>query len=295
MTHIFLNGRVVPEPEGRLPANDRAILFGDAAYETMRSYGGRFFRFQEHLDRLRQSAREIGLEVPLPDGAITDGAYELIRKNGIEQARLRLTLTGGLHEGPIRLARPHPPNLVMAAFPLVTPPPAAYRDGVSAVVSGWRVHSDSPLPRVKTINRLMHLMAKEQAIEAGAWDALFLDERDRLLEGTATNVFFVLDGALTTPPLRSPILAGVTRDAVLQLARSLGIESRESSIALNEAANADEAFFTGSTIELLPITQLEGRPLGGGRPGPVWRRLLNGYRDLVCDETGAAREPVPAG
>jgi branched-chain amino acid aminotransferase len=291
--HLYLNGRIVREAQAVVPVKDRAILFGDGAYETMRSYSGTFFRFPEHLRRLRHTLEGMALELPVSDAEITDGARRLIETDRIPDARLRLTVTGGLFGGEIRLRRSHPPNLIMAASSLVPPPAAAYRDGVEVVLSRWHVSSDSPLPRIKTVNRLMHLMAKEEALERGAWEALFADETGGVLEGTATNVFFVIDGEIRTPPLSGPLLAGVTRDAVLEEGKRAGIPVREARVGVEEIAGASEAFLTSTTIEMLPIRAVDGRPVGTGKPGPVWSRLLTDYRKTVTRETGVALPPLP--
>jgi branched-chain amino acid aminotransferase len=293
MPHVYVNGEILPEYEALIPANDRAVLFGDGAYETMRSYAGTFFRFPEHLRRLRHTLEGMRLDFPVTDEEITRGALALLEADGLRDARVRLTVTGGLFDGAIRLRRTNPPILIMSATPLVPPPPEAYRDGVTIVISPWRVHRDSPLPRIKTVNRLMHLMAKEDALAAGAWEALFLDEAGGILEGTATNAFFVIDGALRTSSLEGPLLAGVTRDAVLEVARGEGVPVVEDSVTPADIGSATEAFLTSTTIELLPIRAVDGRAVGAGRPGPVWERLLRGYRALVSRETGVALAPLP--
>jgi branched-chain amino acid aminotransferase len=224
------------------------------------------------------------------DEGITRGAQQLILANEVPDARLRLTVTGGRHDGQIRLRRSHPARLILTATPLVPPPTEAYRDGVEVVISPWRVHTDSPLPRIKTTQRLMHLMAKEEALERGAYEALFCDEKDGILEGTATNVFFVIGGALCTESLSGPLLAGVTRDAVLEEAREAGIPVREGRVGREELGRASEAFLTSTTIEILPIRAVDGEPVGEGRPGPVARDLRTRYRRLVTRETGVELE-----
>ena len=279
MPHLYLNGHIVPDHEALIPANDRAILFGDGAYETMRSYSGKFFRFSDHLRRLRHTLEGMSLELPVPDEEITRGAHELIEANECPDARVRLTVTGGLHDGQIRLARSHPPNLIMTAVPLKPIPSGAVRDGVKVILSPWPVPTHSPLPRIKTINRLMHLMAKEEAIRKGAWDTLFCDEERGILEGTATNVFFVIDGVLRTSSLESPILAGVTRDLVLEEAKAGGLVVLEGPVPEDEAMTASEAFLTSTTIELLPIRKIDDRKIG--RPGPVWQQLQSRYHSAV--------------
>ena len=293
MAKVYWNGRILPEEEACLSVNDRAVLFCDGAYETMRSYSGRFFRFPEHLRRLRHTLAGMSLDLPYSDEEITRGAMELIQANEVPDARLRLTVTGGRHEGQVRLRRPNPANLILTADPLIPPPDEAYRDGVKVIIAPWPVHSESPLSRIKTVTRLRHLMAKEEALEQGAWEALFLDERGGFLEGTATNVFFVIDDVVRTPSLDGPLLAGVTRDATLEAAREAGLEVREDWIGVEEAGRATEAFLTSTTIELLPIHHVGERRIGTGRPGPVWKRLREGFRAMVSRETGAPPQSFP--
>jgi branched-subunit amino acid aminotransferase/4-amino-4-deoxychorismate lyase len=288
MAHVFLNGRLVPEEEARISAQDRAILFGDAAYETMRSYGGRFFRFPEHLRRLRHTLEGMALDLPMSDAEITRGAEQLIEVDGIPEARLRLTVTGGKFGGEIRLRRSHPPQVIMTASALVPPPRSAYNEGVLVRLSPWTVPGNSPLPRIKTVNRLAHLMAKEAALQSGAWESLFVDDIGGILEGTATNVLFVIRDTLRTADLHGPLLAGVTRDAVLECAVDLGIRVLEGRVGDEEIEDASEAFLTSTTIELLPIRAIDKEVIGDGRPGPVWARLWRRYRETVTRETGVA-------
>ena len=295
MAFVFLNGALVPEEEALLPVDDRAVLFGDGAYETMRSYSGHFFRFPEHLRRLRSTLAGMRLRLAVTDEAITRGAMDLIRANDIPQARLRLTVTGGRHDGAIRLRRGHEPNLILTAVRLMPPAAELYRDGVDVLISPWPMHSASPLPRIKTVNRLQHLMAKETALEQGAYESLFVDETGGVLEGTATNVFFMLDGALRTASLDGPLLAGVTRDAVLEVARAAGLTVVEGRVGVEELPRATEAFLTSTTLELLPIRAVDGRPVGEGRPGPLWRMLFERFRAKVGAEIGLALDPLPPG
>lgn len=295
MSFVALDGVLVPDEEARVSVHDRAILFGDAAYETMRSYRGQFFRLAEHLSRLRMTLREMSLDLTVSDRTLAETADRLLEANGLQEARLRLTVTGGAHAGEIRLRRFAPPTWIFTAVPLTPPAEHHYRDGVAVTVAPWPVHRASPLPRIKTVNRLVHLMAKEEALNAGAYDALFTDEEGNLLEGTATNALFVVDGTLRTAPLSAPLLAGVTRDAVVQAARAEGLAVVEEPVAAGEVARAEEGFLTSTTIELLPVVRVGEAVLGSGRPGPVWRRLLARYRQMVSEETGVALDPLPPG
>src|SRR5262245_58955375 len=285
MAFIYLNGDLVAEEDAKITVQDRAILFGDGAYETMRSYAGAFFRFPEHLRRLRYTLDGLRLDLELTDDAITDAARRLVEANGVPNARLRLTVTGGRSGGEIRLRRTHPPNVIMTAVPLTTPPAEVYENGVSVLLNPWPVHSRAPLPHLKTVNRLPHLMAKEEALAEGAWESLFCDETGAILEGTTTNVFFVIDDVLVTPSLSGALLAGVTRDVVLEVARELKIPAHEARVGTDEVAAAEEAFLTSTTIELLPIRAVDTTRIGP--PGPLWAQLHRRYREIVTKETGS--------
>jgi len=290
---VFLNGELVPADEACLPVSDRAFLFGDGAYETLRSYGGRIFRFPQHLVRLRETLAGLALDLPYSDEAITDGAYAMIRTDGLADARIRLTVTGGPHDGVIRLRRSGPPSLIMTAVPLTPPPDRLYREGVDVILSRTTVPDDHPLARLKTTSRLVNLMAKEEALTRGAFEALFLDDRRHLLEGTATNIFLVVDGALVTPCLEGPLLAGVTRDLVIETAHEAGLEVKERRVPVETLSRASEAFLTSTTLELLPVRTVDEVPIGAGRPGPVRRELHRRYRATAARETGVPPAPAP--
>jgi len=290
-TMAFLNGRLVPVDDAVLPADDRAVLFGDGAYETVRAYDGKVFRYPEHLRRLRRTLEGLGIDLPLTDAAIIDGTHALVEANGLRDARIRMTVTGGRHGGEIRLRRTHPPNFVMFAGPLTPPADDIYRNGVDVAVSRYTVAHDSPVARLKTIIRLVHLMAKEEALGAGRFEALFADDRGCLLEGTASNVFLVVDGAVVTPGLDDALLAGVTRDVVVELAREAGLPVREEDVPVARLGEASEAFLTSTTIELLPVCRVEGKPVGSGLPGPVRLELHRRYREVVRRETGVPLPP----
>jgi branched-subunit amino acid aminotransferase/4-amino-4-deoxychorismate lyase len=292
VNHVWLNGRLVPEAEAVIPVNDRVVLFGDGGYETVRSYQGKFLRFPQHLERLRRTLDGIGIEMAITDEQILAGADELITADGIPDARVRLTVTSGLHDGVIRLRRSHPPNVIVVASPVTTPSEAAYRDGVTVILSPYTIAHDSPQARLKTVPRLTHLMAKEAALEAGAWDAIFLDEHRNFLEGTMTNLFLVVDGAVCTPPLDNAILEGVTRSLVLEMAENEGLTVREEPLGEAEARRASEAFLTSTTIELLPIRRIGD--IGIGPPGPVRAALHRRYRAAIAAELGISL-PMPPG
>ena len=291
MSVVYLDGKLIPEDQALIPVNDRAILFGDGAYETVRTYQGKPFRLVQHLERLAITLEGIQIDLPLDIDAIGAGLLELVQTNDHPDARVRITVTGGDHTGTIRLARNHPPRFIMTSMPLPVLPEATYRNGVQVLISDYKITHTSPLARLKTTPRLLNLMAKEEALQAGAFESIFFDEHGHVLEGTASNVFIVEKGALVTPALDLAILAGVTRDMVLSVAENLGVPSSEEAITRDRLLGADEVFVTNTTCELVPVSQIDDHRIG--KPGPLWYRLAEGYRRAVELELGIKLEPLP--
>ena len=288
---VYLDGKLIPSELAVLPIDDRAVLFGDGAYETVRTYQGKTLRWEAHLERLHSTLAGIGIDLTLTDAQLTEGVQELIAANHADEARIRITVTGGRHQGAIRLKRPHPPRFIMQTTPLAPIPAEAYTQGVKVALSRYRVSHTSPLARLKTTPRLLHLMAKEEALEESAWEAVFIDEHDRILEGTASNIFFVVDNELWTPPLENALLAGITRELVLESASSAGITIRQEPVPLMMLPQASEIFITSTTAELLPVHEIGGTTLGV--PGPVRRTLHQRYRDIVAAELKITLDPIP--
>ncbi len=284
---VYLNGSLLPSTEARIPALDYGFLYGYGLFETMRAYaGGRVFRLDRHLDRLARSAETLGITVDTP--ALKDAIHETLSANDLLSARIRLTVSAG--EGdpvPDPASCAHPTVLIVATDyqPL---PENAYRAGYRAVTASLRRNHRSPLAGMKSLNFAENLLARQEARRAGVDEAVLLNDRDRVAEASMSNLFVVTGGGLRTPPLDAGILPGVTREAVLELAQSLGISATEDDITLDELRQADEAFLTNSVIEVMPLTALDGRAIGGGAIGPVTQKLRESYQELVRLETDEA-------
>jgi branched-chain amino acid aminotransferase group I len=281
---VYINGSIVPRSEASISPFDRGFLYGYGLFETMRSYGGRVFRLDRHLARLMRSAEKLGLASELDPVALEQAIYKTLEANKLSDARIRLTVSAG--EGERELA---PPTLgaltiMVVAERLVPPPSHVYEEGVRAAIVSPRRNSQSPLSRIKSLNYLDSLIAHSEALALGADEAILLNERGFVCEGSTSNIFLVAAGSLITPSEESGILPGITREAVLELAHALGIEAGEGEIPVAELLQADEAFLTNSIIEVEPITVVDGRPIGSGKPGVVTRRLMAAYRELVQKE-----------
>jgi len=279
---IFLNDRFVRREEAVVSVFDHGFLYGDGVYETLRSYAGKIFMLQHHLGRLRRSATSIGLELPIPEKDWPALLHETMERNALADARLRVTISRG--EGAIGLdpALCPRPTVVIMAEPLVLPTIDMLERGVKvAIVSVRRNLATAVSPQIKSLNFLNNILAKREAIRSGVYDGLMLNAEGHVTEGTTSNVFFVRQGRLCTPGLEAGILDGVTRDIVLLLAREEGIPAEAGLYSAEELRRAEECFLTSTTIEVLPVTQIDGTAIGRGRPGPMTTRLRQLFQSSV--------------
>ena len=281
MTTVYLNGTFEPLEEARISVMDRGFLFGDGVYEVIPAYGGRLFRLEPHLDRLQGSLDGIRLDNPLGRAEWRAVLEELLRRNRDpddprDDQSLYLQVTRGVapkrdHAFPVKAQ----PTVLAMSNPIPAPAPELARRGMSAIRlpdSRWQ-HC-----HLKTITLLANVLSRQQALDAGAGEAILV--RDGLAnEGAASNLFLVSDGQLRTPPKSAKLLPGITRDLVLELAREHGIPCREEDIRADDLDVAEEIWLTSSTREILPVTELDGRAVGGGAPGPLWQRMTRLYQD----------------
>jgi D-alanine transaminase len=285
MDIVYLNGTFLPRDEAKISADDRGFIFGDGLYEVTPFYGGRPFRMEKHLERMGRGFRELRITPPEEDlVALHD---ELIRRNGLEDEPMSIVYLQATRGTAVRTHTfpdpPVPPTVYAWARPFHPPSEARWAEGFAAVRYPDRRWARADL---KTVQLLPNVMAQQAAADAGAQDALFV--RDGLaLEGGQTNLFLVVDGVLTTHPTSNQILHGITRGAVLEVARELGMSVAERPIPVDELERASEIFFTGTTAEVRPVVKLDGQVVGDGTVGPVARQLYAGFRALVARECGA--------
>jgi branched-subunit amino acid aminotransferase/4-amino-4-deoxychorismate lyase len=285
--NVSFNGRIVDEDQALVPFMDRGVLFGDGLFETIRLYQGKPFRLGMHLARFHEGCGTLGFSRLPEDRDIELAISELYRLNvGSGDGYCRLTLIGGAYDGDKTLARPGVPNSLIAVTPLEPYPSRFYEAGMRMIVSGVRRNEGSPLSRLKSTNYLNSLIAKQEAAARGADDAVMLNNKDVLTEGTASNLFFVTDAIVKTPDLECGLLPGITREVVLELCGSLGLPKETGFYALEDLLGADEAFITVSTGEVVPIGVVEGSTIGGSCPGPITRMLSEAYGQLVRKELG---------
>lgn len=272
---VYLNGEYLPLAEATVPVLDRGFMFGDGVYEVIPAYARRPFRLQHHLQRLDASLRAIRLGNPLSFADWEAVIERVIAGNEGSDQSVYLQVT----RGPARRdhgfpAAPQPTVLVMSS-PLSDIPEAVAADGICAITL-----PDIRWGRcdIKAITLLPNILLRQQALDAGAAEAILLRE-GRVTEGAASNVFIVVEGVMVTPPKSQYLLPGITRDLVVQLAQAHDLPCREAEITEPELRGAEEVWLTSSTKEVLPVTLLDGLPVGSGRPGPVWERMLALYQE----------------
>jgi len=288
---VHLNGRLVPEEEARVSVFDRGFLYGDGIFESMRALGGVVFRRERHLDRLLRSADAIGLDLKGARAGLSAAADEVLEANRLADARLRITVTRGAGRPGDYVEALGPPTTVVSAASFQGLAEETRRSGVRIAIPRRRqIPFDSLDPAIKSISRLASVLARREARERGAFEAVLLDGGGHLIEGTASNLFLVVMDRLLTPPAPAGGLPGITREAVVELARAAGIEVAEERLPAGLLAEAQEAFLTNTSWEVLPVVQVDERRIGDGVPGPVTRDLMAAYRDLLARECARASE-----
>jgi len=282
---VYLNGSLLPQSQAKVSVMDRGFIYGYGFFTTMRAYGGRVFRLARHWERLRGAARTLGFEAELARYDYEKAVSDTLKANDLVEASVRATVSAGLGErwAP---APQGPVTLLLQAQPYAQLPDAAYQAGIAAIVPKVRRNSQSPVPFLKPTCYLEAYLALQEAYAASAQEAIFLNDQGHLAEGTTCNLFLAREGKLLTPTIDCGVLPGITRQAIIEeVAPSLGIEVREGKLGAEELWRAEEVFVTSSLREIMPITTLEGKPVGQGRCGPLTWRLIEAFRELVRRET----------
>jgi branched-chain amino acid aminotransferase len=283
----WMNGQLVPPAEARVSVFDHGLLYGDGVFEGIRFYHGRAFRAAHHLARLRASAAALRLSLPCDADALDVALRDTIDAFGRPDGYLRLVVTRGegrLGIDPSSCARP---NLFIIADELQLVSARVRQQGARVIVASTRrLPADGLDPRVKSLNYLNHVLARMEAGNAGADEAILLNGAGHVAEGSTDNVFVVRDGVLLTPPASDGALEGVTREAILELARERGLTARIQSLTPYDLYTAGECFLTGTAVELIPVREVDGRTLSGC-PGPVFAMLSRAFEALIERETGS--------
>jgi branched-subunit amino acid aminotransferase/4-amino-4-deoxychorismate lyase len=284
---VYLNGQFLPATEARIGIYDGGFLHGAGLFETMRADYGKVFRFDQHLDRMLGSAEKLGLPIERPDLPLTRDMDELLERNGLETARVRLTVTvGSMHPNAMSEGAP-PLTVCVTATELAPYPPDMLAVGVNVMICAFAQVTTDPLAGHKTINYLARLVALRHAQKFTCAEALWFTTENFLAEGCVSNVFVVKNGALATPPLNTPVLPGVTRAVVLEIAEQNAIVAEERRLNINDVLDADEILLTNSSMLVLPVCRVEKKEIGSGKPGPMGTMLRERLLDTIRAECQA--------
>ncbi len=281
--YASVNGEITPAAQARVSVLDNGFTFGDAVYETMRTYGGRPFHLDRHLERLRRSARRVAIPMPADEAAITRDLDRLLQQAANPESYIRIIVTRGVGDISYHFERVQGPTVAMVVKPLPILSPRSYDEGVAVILSSIRRNHPRALdPAIKSNNLLNNILAVQEALAKGAFEPILLNDAGEVAETASANVFMVTQGTLITPPLEAGILPGVTRQLVIELARGASVPLREEPLAVKDLLAADEVFLTSTMKEVLPVASIDGRPVGSGKPGPVTLRLLGVFREYAA-------------
>ncbi len=279
---IFLNGKLLPVAEAKISIFDRCLLYGDGVFEGLRSYGGRVFRLDQHLKRLEDSARAIRLQIPMTRQELTGATYDTMKANNITDGYIRMVVTRGVGTLGLNPTRTANPSVFIIADQIELYPKELYEQGMAVVSSSViRNHPNALSPRIKSCNYLNNILAKIEALDAGVYEAVMYNHLGYVAECTGDNMFLLRDGLLQTPPITAGGLEGITRNAVIELIHRRKLPLREMELTRHDLYVADECFLTGTAAEVIPVTRIDGRPVGDGKPGPVTKQLIADFRELV--------------
>jgi branched-chain amino acid aminotransferase len=284
--YVFLNGQLVAAAEARVSAFDAGLLHGVGLFETMRAYNGVVFRLDDHLQRLRGSAEALRISLPEDVGPWRRGISDLLEANGLKEARVRLMVT----PGSVRAAAegqgqpPGEPTVLITAGPMTAYSAELYQRGMTVLICGFKQGRYDPTCGHKTTSYFPRLIALRDAQLRGCGEALWFTTENLLAEGSISNIFVVKDRVAKTPPVDTPVLPGVARKVVLELAGAEGIAYREAPLTINDLLGAEEVFLTNSIMEVMPVCRIERHAVGDEKPGPITGQLAEAYRLRVTAE-----------
>ncbi len=282
---IFLNDRLVDRDKATVSVFDHGLLYGDGVFEGIRSYKGLIFKCREHLDRLFESAHTLMLVIPMSKDALQKAMIQTLKANGLKDAYLRLVVTRGVGDLGLDPRKCKVATIFIIADKIALYPSEYYEKGLTIVtVPTVRNHPEALNPQLKTLNYLNNILAKIEATNAGVNEAILLNAQGYVTECTGENIFFVRGKQVVTPPPYVGILKGITRDAVLRLAKDNRLDPREDVFTRHDLYTADEVFLTGTAAEIVPVVKLDNRIIGSGKPGPVTQTLIKAFRKLTTEE-----------
>jgi branched-chain amino acid aminotransferase len=279
---IYLDGKFVDAADAKVSVFDHGLLYGDGVFEGIRLYGGNVFRLDEHLERFEYSAKAILLDLPLTRAEWSAAVCETCRQNGLVDGYIRMVITRGVGDLGLAPWLCSKPSYFIIASKISLYPAEHYEKGLAIVTVPTRRVGPAALPStIKSLNYLNNILGKIEAKQFGALEGIMLNDQGYVAEATADNVFIVHKGDIITPSASQGALKGVTRSAIVDISRTLGIPLREANLTRYDLWCADECFLTGSGAEVIPVVKLDGRVIGDGKPGAITKKVLAEFRKLV--------------
>jgi branched-chain amino acid aminotransferase len=276
---VYITGKLVSKEEATINVYDHGLLYGDGVFEGIRVYGGKVFLHEEHIARLYESALAIRLPIPMSTSEMIDAVEMTVKENGIVDGYIRLVVTRGGGSLGLDIRKTSDPQVIIIADTITLYPENIYKNGMQLITASTiRNHPGALSARIKSLNYLNNILAKIEGIDAGSPEALMLNHKGEVAECSGDNIFIVKDGVLKTPGPDAGILEGLTRNAVMTIARESGYEVKECVLLRHDIYIADECFLTGSAAEVVPVVSLDGRDIGEGTPGPVTLELLKNFQ-----------------
>jgi len=279
--YVYINGAFMPREEAKISVWDHGLLYGDGVFEAIRVYDWNIFKLKEHIDRLFESAKAIMINIPLTKDELVSKVVEIVKKNNLRYGYIRIIVTRGV--GPMGV---DPRNCKEPTIIIMTErrEPIWGEKPITAITSSIRrIPPECIDPKIKSLNYLNNILAKIEAINAGADAAIMLNVQGYVSEASTENIFVVKSGVLYTPPLEAGILRGITRETVIEIAKDLNIPVVERNLTIHDLYTADEVFLAGTAAELAPVIKIDGRVINDGKPGPIFRRIYEEFRKRVHD------------
>ena len=287
---IYLDGKIVPESEAKVSVFDHGLLYGDGVFEGIRIYNGRVFRLAEHLRRLYSCARAICLTIPISIEEMEKATVETVAANNLRDGYIRLVITRGVGSLGLNPYQCPKAGVIIIASGITLYPAEKYETGLNLITCATRRPTPAALsPQVKSLNYLNNIMAKIECIQAGCEEGIMLNEQGYVAECTGDNVFVIKNGQVYTPTIASGALNGITRMAVIEVMREMGLQVHEITMTRHEIYTSDECFLTGTAAEVIPAVQYDRRPIGDGKPGKLTAEIIKRFK-VLANSTGT---PVP--